>query len=212
MDIQDFWQKKLQKYSSEEWSEKPSIFVQEVEKYFPKNGKVLELGAGLGQDVRYLANKGFQVMSTDVSEFGLGFAKEKAKDLSNIEFKQVDMGKPLEFEKESFEVIYSHLGIHYFDKKRTTELFKEMKDILKPGGILAIIVNSTDDPEIKDYKELEKDYYEDDKGLWKRFFNIDTLKGLAEGFEILILDNSGTAFKDNVKNVSGLIRFVGRNI
>jgi SAM-dependent methyltransferase len=202
MDIQSFWRKKLGKYSDTEWSKQPSYFVQEVEKYFPNNCSTLELGAGLGQDSKYLMDKGNNVLTTDISEF--------SKEMSTTEFKLVDMAIPLPFENESYDVIYSHLGIHYFDKERTVELFSEMRNILKVGGILALLVNSIDDPEIVKYQELEKDFYIDEDGLKKRFFSVKSLKEMLTGFEIILLNNLGISRKDEVKNVSGLIRLVAR--
>jgi len=204
MDLQSFWRKKLGKYADAEWSKQPSIFVKEVEKYFPKNCSILELGSGLGQDSNYLASKGYSVLATDISEY--------SKEIATTEFKLVDMAKPLPFENESFDVIYSHLGIHYFEKKRTQKLFFEMRNILKNGGILALLVNSTDDPEIPEYQELEKDYYVDDVGLKKRFFSTESLKEMLDGFEIILLDNLGVSRKDEIKNVRGLIKLVARKI
>ncbi|MFZ2152794.1 MAG: class I SAM-dependent methyltransferase [Microgenomates group bacterium] len=202
MNLQDFWRKKLGKYADADWSRSPTIFVQEVEKYFPKNCSVLELGVGLGQDSKYLSEKGFKVLATDFSKY--------SQEVATTEFKLVDMAIPLPFESESFEVIYSHLGIHYFDKERTIKLFLEMKNILKTGGILAILVNSTNDPEISEYKEIEKDYYVDESGISKRFFSIESMKKVLTGFEIILLDNLGVSRKDEIKNVSGLIRLVAR--
>lgn len=204
MDLQDFWRKKLGKYAQADWSKKPTIFVQEVEKYFPQNGSILELGAGLGQDSNYLSGKGYKVLSTDMSLY----SNEMAKN----EFQIVDAGKPLPFDKNSFEVIYSHLGIHFFNKVRTVELFLEMKNILKVEGILAILVNSTNDPEIEECKEIEKDYYVDKNGLKKRFFSTESIKEMLDGFEIILLDDKGTSFKDEIKKVDGLIRLVARKI
>lgn len=204
MDLQSFWRKKLGKYADADWSKQPSIFVQEVEQYFPKNCSILELGAGLGQDSKYLANKGYKILATDISEF--------SKEIATTEFKLVDMANPLPFDENSFDVVYSHLGIHYFDKARTIQLFSEIKNIIKTGGILAVLVNSTDDPEIVDYQEIEKDYYIDDVELKKRFFSVESLKEMLVGFEIILLDNQGVSRKDEIKNVSGLIRLVAKKI
>ncbi len=200
MDIQNFWRKKLGKYANEEWSKRPSIFVKEVEKYFPKNASVLELATGLGQDSVYLKQKGFKVLATDISEF--------SQEMVTTEFKFVDMAKPLPFEKNSFDVVYSHLGVHYFDKERTIKLFLEMKNILKTGGILALLVNSTDDPEISDYQQIEKDFYIDESGIQKRYFSVESIKEMLDGYQILLLNNKGTSFKDRIKKIDGLIRLV----
>lgn len=67
MNTKAYWDKKHDKYAAQSWIDKPSIFVKEVIKYFPKMGKILELAAGQGQDSRFFASKGYKVVSTDFS-------------------------------------------------------------------------------------------------------------------------------------------------
>ena len=48
---QEYWNKKhLEKYSKANWVSKPSIFAEQAVKFFPKVGKLLELGTGQGGD------------------------------------------------------------------------------------------------------------------------------------------------------------------
>jgi len=210
MDTQGYWKNKLGKYSQEEWSEKPSKFLTEVEEYFPNGGTVLDLGAGLGQDTRYLAKKGWKVIWMDISEFGRDYAMEKAQieNLSNIEYQLADLGETLQLPKNSVEVIYSNLGTQFFSKERTRKLFEEIGEILKPGGILAIAVNSKNDPEIEGLVKIDEDYYENMGGLKKRFFDTESLAEMVEGFDLLLLDNKGGSEKGDME----LIRLVGRKI
>lgn len=42
------WEKLHSSYVGTDWIDKPSIFAKEAIKHFPKNGKILELGAGQG--------------------------------------------------------------------------------------------------------------------------------------------------------------------
>ena len=44
------WSELHNNYKKRDWINKPSIFAEQAIKYFPSSGKVLELGAGLGQD------------------------------------------------------------------------------------------------------------------------------------------------------------------
>src|SRR5579872_5524903 len=115
MDTQTYWKNVHTKYKTQDWIRKPTIFATEVIQYFPHNGRILELGCGQGQDGIYFSKQGYEVLSTDFSEFALGAAREVAKseEIRNIEFRQVDMTKPLSFDKDSFDVIYSHLALHY---------------------------------------------------------------------------------------------------
>jgi SAM-dependent methyltransferase len=195
MNLQDFWQKKLSKYSQEEWATKPSIFATQVIKYFPSSGSLVDLGAGIGQDSQYFAEHGFQVLATDL------VASEAQKIIS------VDLSQPLPFSSASFDVVYCHLSLHFFDTQRTQQLFDEIFSVLKPGGVFATLTNTLDDPEVSKSQNIGEDLYLTPSGLQKRFFSVESMKTFTTKFETLLLDNLGETHKDETKS---LIRFVGR--
>lgn len=143
------------------------------------------------------------VVACDFSQFAL----DQAKFRMNAEFKLVDMNKPLEFQRESFDVVYSHLALHYFNHKRTQDLFDEIYDILKPGGIFATLTNTIDDPEVSESTLIEEGLYMTPVGIQKMFFSIDTLAKFVSKFETILLDNRGETHKDPIKT---LIRYVGQ--
>src|SRR5438105_1745356 len=97
-EIEAYWDSALQKYGTKDWIDKPTIFIEQEVQYFPKNGRVLELAAGQGQDSRYLAKLGFKIICTDLSDFGLAEARRKSEqEKLVIEFQKVDLGQPLPF-------------------------------------------------------------------------------------------------------------------
>ena len=69
--IHQYWEAKHKKYQDCDWINEPTLFVKSAIKYFPKTGKILDLGAGQGQDSRFLATQGYTVVSTDVSDYAL---------------------------------------------------------------------------------------------------------------------------------------------
>lgn len=209
-----YWDSALAKYGTKDWIDKPTIFVEQAVQYFPKGGKVLELAAGRGQDSRYLARVGFDVVCTDLSDFGLEEAKRKSEqEKLSIEFRKVDLSKLLPFQDNEFDVAYSHLGLHYFNKQDTIALLKEIRRVLKSGGILAALFNTVDDPELKGegFEKIEDDYYREvSNGLQKRYFSVDSARGLIAGFfEPIILDNKGSSHKDGETK---LIRLIAKAI
>ncbi len=210
-DYIDWWNKKHQKYAQEEWVNKPSQFALWSSQYFPKEGKVLELGAGHGQDSRYFASLNYEVVSTDFSDKAIEYNLEKIPDELKklITVMKVDLSQNLPFGNDSFDVVYCHMSIHYFDDLHTNEVFGEIYRVLKPGGILAVLVNSTSDPEYGQGKMLEPDYYEFSPGDRKHFFSVDYMDEKTKMFKSVVLDDQGTTFKDTEKGVKGLIRFVG---
>ena len=200
-------------YSKQDWIDKPNIFAEEVLEYLPKDGYVLCLGDGQGQDGRFFTSKGYKVLSTDISESALEINNQKIKDegLKNIITEKLDLKNKFPYKEATFNVVYAHLSLHYFSQKMTEQIFDEIKRVLKPKGFIAVFTNSTSDPEYNTGKKIEEDLFEIE-GIEKRFFSIDTMKKFAKNFEIILLDNQGKTYKDEAKGVHGLIRFIGRKI
>lgn len=187
-----------------------SSFVEQSLEYFPKGGRVLELATGTGSDALFLANQGFKVVATDFSQPALDKLKRIAGDNTHIETKQFDLSDSFPFEDQSFDAVYAHLALHYFNSQTTQQIYDEMHRVLKPGGIVAVLLNSITDPEYGEGEQLEEDYFNiPDKGP-KRYFSVATLQPFIRKFETVILDNKGADPRRNHKE--NLIRFIGRSI
>jgi ubiquinone/menaquinone biosynthesis C-methylase UbiE/8-oxo-dGTP pyrophosphatase MutT (NUDIX family) len=203
------WQDIHKNYKEQDWIDMPSVFAEQALPYFSKGGKVLELGAGQAQDGCYFAEQGFSVVSTDLEDSALELARKKAADKGvNVELQKVDLREELPFDNESFDVVYAHLSLHYFDSETTTRLIGEIQRVLKPGGVLAFLVNSVNDPEYKQGKEIEPDYFQIDKTA-KRYFSEATAQKYTQWFDVNLLDELGETYKDAAKGVHNLVRFVG---
>jgi len=211
MYTKNFWNKKHLDYASKKWIDKPTIFAKFAVKYFSRKGKLLDLGSGQGQDSRYFSKLGYKVLASDFSKVALRLLKEKStNDKLDIETKAVDLGKKLPFNDGSFDIVYSHLALHYFNKKTTTSLFSEVARVTKMGGILAILLNTIEDPQIKHLIKIEKDYYLEPGKLFKRYFSAKSLLDFIDDkFKVLLLDAKGETYKDEIKT---LIRFVGEKV
>jgi SAM-dependent methyltransferase len=199
-----YWVEGLTKYKNQGFADKPSIFAQTAINYFPSKGRVLELGSGLAQDSIFFKQKGYDVLATDLVD-----SAKEVTDKHNIVFKVLDLGKELPFADATFDVIYAHLSLHYFDDKTTSRIFSDIKRLLKPGGVFAFLVNSTNDPEYRSGKEIMKDYFQVDE-IAKRFFSVESVTEYINDFDIKLLDDLGETYKDNQKGVHGLIRFIGQ--
>lgn len=200
-----------QKYSAHGLGVKPTKFAHEVISYLPKAGTLLDLGAGQGQDSRFFAQRGFKVTSTDLTPAALEISKTLAeKENLPITFREVDVSKKLPFKDGKFAVVYSHMALHYFNKETTQKIFAEISRVLEPGGILATLVNTSEDPETTDpdFKEIEPGFLENPAGIRKRYFSVSSMSDLTKDhFAEIILDNKGKTYKDDTET---LIRFIGR--
>lgn len=198
-----YWSDKRDSYAVSGWSKKPSIFAKSVIDYFDDHKKILELGAGLGQDSIFFASKDHHVVSTD---------KILSTDLqlpSSVVRHKVDIANQFPYSNDEFDGVYCHLALHYFDLDKTSAIFAEIYRVLKPGGIFAFLVNSTNDPEYSNHENLKDDFLITD-GTTKRFFTPKTAKKFAKKFEVILCDDEGETYKDNAKGVTNLVRFVGR--
>jgi len=208
---QRVWRSIFKKYLQSDWIGKHTFFAESVIDFFPRNGNLIDLGAGLGQDSRYFSLNGFKVTSVDLSKTAIRIAKELAKK-QNLKYKilKLDLSNKLPFKDESFDIVYSHLALHYWDIVETKKLFSEIYRILKTGGIFATLVNTMDDPETKIFKKIDDYLYFDPKGIVKRYFTIEHLETfISDKYEPIIFDDEGETYKDKIKC---LIRFVGRKI
>ncbi len=208
--MSEIWADLHKSYKEQGWIDKPSIFAEQAIKYFPKEGKVLELGAGQAQDSCFFAAQGYEVTATDIETSALEMAKRRANAKSvSLDFKKVDLREALPFDSQSFDVVYAHLSLHYFDKETTIRLFGEIARVLKNGGTFAFFVNSVKDPEYKTGKELEPDYFQIDKTA-KRYFSENTVRNFTQWFDVNLLDEFGETYKDTAKGVHNLVRFIGK--
>ena len=208
----DQWNKLHDHYSKQDWIKKPNIFAEEVLEYFPKEGYILCLGDGQGEDGRFFASKGYQVLSTDISDSALEINAQEIEEqgLKNISTEKLDLTTDFPYEEATFDVVYAHLSLHYFSEEVTKQIVNEIKRVLKKGGILAVFVNSINDPEFNTGKRIEQELFEIE-GMTKRFFSKYSMDYFAQDFQVMLLDDKGRTYKDATKGVHNLVRFIGRN-
>lgn len=109
-----------------EYVEKPAMYAK-----LPKlKGKdVLAVGCGTGEECQYLKSLGAnRVVGIDLSEGLIAYAKESYPEL---DFQVMDMEK-LEFEAESFDLVYSSLVLHYVESWEAT--LRSVSQVLKTDG------------------------------------------------------------------------------
>ncbi|HEX7287247.1 MAG TPA: class I SAM-dependent methyltransferase [Candidatus Angelobacter sp.] len=118
--------------SPESWTQ-PDDFLNRVFDEFLHNaepGQALDLAGGAGRNSIYLLERGWRVKLMDISEVGLGLAREKAKaGAERFSTQQADLNAITDFGADQYDLIL----IFYFLKR---ELFPAIARALKPGGWL----------------------------------------------------------------------------
>lgn len=145
-----------------------------------KETPIIDLGCGLGSDSLYLAERGYKVISCDISDVAL----EKVK--ANIAVYQtvaINMLQGLPFEESSAKIIIADLCLHYFYWKDTVKILNEIKRTLIPGGYLFCRVNSTKDTNYgAGQGDIIEENYFDSRDNTKRFFNREQIEELFAGW------------------------------
>lgn len=182
----------------------PSLFAQTVLGYLAPEGKVLELGAGLGQDGIWFAEQGFDVTQTDLA------VEEMLPIPEGVVLTRLplDLSQTLPYMPSTYDAVYACLSLHYFDWNRTERLLDEIYEVLKPGGVFAMLVNSVNDPEHGTGVKVEEDFFTVD-GINKRYFDLATVRKLTQRYKPLLADENGTSYKDQAKGINNLVRFIG---
>ncbi len=204
----DYWNNQHKKVFKINTDEDVYNFADYASKFFPKAGKILEIGIGKGDDAKYLKGLGYDVVGIDFSEEGIKQAQDKHKD---IIFLNVDITNGLPFPDNSFDVVYSQMALHYFDEKTTKQIFKEIHRVLTPAGVFATVANTIHDPE-KDsqaFEKIEDGFYRNKENeIYKRYFSLEQMKDFTKDlFDTLVLDKEGKVF---YKLGLPLIRFIGK--
>ena len=131
--------KKLNNFFQPSYLRVPNDYYFNVLKKIKKK-KLLEIGAGTGENTEQLLKMSFRVCATDISPESVKVMNLKFSKYKNFSSKVVDMEK-LPFKDKSFDVICSAGSLSYGDNNL---VMKEVYRVLKVGGNL-VIVDSLND-------------------------------------------------------------------
>ncbi|MDY6968753.1 MAG: class I SAM-dependent methyltransferase [Spirochaetota bacterium] len=112
-----------------------------------KGKKTLDLGCGWGRMLKPVAERGADCIGLDISEKMLNLTQKHLKDCKHLSGLIRGDGTSLPFKNNSFDLIYSLLVLQHLSKSNGIETLKEIKRVLKPGGIAYIRVPGRYAPE-----------------------------------------------------------------
>ncbi len=126
----------------------------------------LDLGAGNLRDAKYLLRRGFhRVVAVDKSEESLDFATKGIE----IEISPIELYCP---KKESFDFVVCCNTFFFLEEMYITQVFKNVMDGLRPGGIFVCNVLGKKDEWVKKRKPVLS-------------FTRGELRALCDGYEIV---------------------------
>lgn len=177
------------------FGESQSASASEAADVFKKEGvsNILELGGGQGRDTMFFAKNGFHVQVLDYSQSGIEHIKRKAemqKLSQHIAAACHDIRNPLPFENDSFDACYSHmLYCMALTMEELEFLSKEIRRVLKPGGLNIYTARHTGDADFGTGTHRGEDMYEVG-GFIVHFFSRDKVRHLAEGYQLVEINES----------------------
>ena len=154
-----------------------------------KNVKtLLDIGCGDGRDAVFFATQGLTVTAIDFSESGIAVLRSLNPQ---IIAKVVDL-RDMHFPDASFDVIYAHLSLHYFDNSVTEKIISNIHRMLKGGGYFALKCKSVHDPLYGQGEKVGEDLFRLEHT--RHFFSLPYTKELLRQFRVLSLQEGTDSY------------------
>ncbi len=147
--------------------------IEEIIDLLPQNGKVLDLGCGMGGNSIFLAEKGFKVTCIDKDKEAISHIKEQNPNINAL---HGDILK-FNFPNDKYDLVLILNVLNFFSLENAVLIINKIIDSLKIGGFLYLQVFSKDDPGNKN----------DNKSVC--FFDKEELKGFLTGLKIIELED-----------------------
>ena len=141
-------------------SDKSRLWAEPILRYISPNQSVLELGSGTGELSGILAKNGRKVTLLDYSSKSLEFSKAVFKYAKlNAEFVHADLLKPLPFDDNSFDCVWSSGLLEHFTNDQLNFIMNESVRVSK-NMVISMVPNANSFP----YRVGK--WYQESKGLW----------------------------------------------
>lgn len=133
------------RFSQYWWSNR--FYALLARRYGPRQGRVLEVGCGLGHLLGWLADA-YAVVGTDINRWALGQAREAVPGGSFLQLSAEDLGA---FNDGSFQIVIAKHVVEHLHRPEMA--VAEASRVLAPGGMLLMATPNLDSPARKLKKE-----------------------------------------------------------
>lgn len=148
---------------------------------------VLDIGSGSGKKIETLARLGFRITCVDYSVEASHVLHRLSQDplIKHLNVVCADI-LSLPFHSSSFGAVTSFNVMNFFlNEPERRRVFKETLRVLRPGGIMLIVVMSSEDEGAKVGKSLGNRNFHLPEGICLHYFTPSEMEELLEGMTIV---------------------------
>ncbi len=155
---------------------RPNVFLTSQDKYFQAGTRVLAVADGEGRNGVWLAARGCNVHSTDISPVAIEKAKKLALDHKvSIEFSVADLMQ-WQWPKAAFDVVIC-IFIQFASPGMRKKLFDGFWRTLRPGGVVVM----------EGYGVKQLQYKSGGPGKLENLYTPEMLRDAFIGWEVLLM-------------------------
>ncbi len=179
----------------------PNVFLAAQGHLFKPGQKALAVADGEGRNGVWLAQQGLDVLSLEISRIGLAKARKLAEEKRvEVRFEEGDV-RTWDWGKERFDVIVA-IFVQFATPDERTRLFRDMKQALKPGGLLIL----------QGYTPKQVEYKTGGPPQAENMYTAEMLRDAFSGMEILHLREHEEFVAEGTKHygMSALVDMVAR--
>lgn len=183
--MKEYWDKR---FSEEKkiWNEEPSKTALYALKLFKNYDikKVLVPGAGYGRNSKIFSNKGYNVISIEISDIAYEIAKTYDPKTKSFCGSVLDMP----YNDDIYDAIYCFNTLHLFLRNNRVLFLKKCYNQLKTNGLIFFIVFSEKEKTLGKGKEIEENTFESKPGRFVYYFSEEDL---IEHFKDFLIMETG---------------------
>jgi SAM-dependent methyltransferase len=132
----DFWNERFT-VDTYIFGTRPAAFLEEHVAYIPQKSRVLVPADGEGRNSVFLAERGHQVVATDIAEEGIAKAKKLAAARNvSVEYLHLDL-QDFDWPEAQFDGVVA-IFIQFASPTFRDEIFAGMKRAVRPGGVVLL--------------------------------------------------------------------------
>lgn len=167
-------------------------FAKKASAHLKANTSILDIGCGDGRDAAYFATLGHHVTAIDFSEEAI----ERVQKLNSTIDARVMNTTNIDFPDTSFDAVYAHLSLHYFDDATTEAIFQNIRRMLKPNGLFFVRCKSTKDVFFGEGERVGENMFL--RGHLRHFFTPDYMRKQLKDFEVLLLEETTAEYNGRI--------------